>query len=197
MVESSQKTELKITLPTEIGSRMRNVTIPRGARISSLISLKLGQDLLEKCRDSALCNTSSAGYIDAYQDFVAWFSGEENGSRIDIVMRVDLGNDIPNWAFLATIAATGIGSMAALREMGAAALRASKAPWRTRPWNVLSVAVQYFWFKCLIHCIWNINPLDFKCDPLHTRVISHFREPKKERRYNKCCWGTHNSFNLS
>ena len=126
MIESNQKTELKIMLPVGIGSRVRNVTIPRGARISSLISVNLGLDLLGKCRDSLLCNTTTGGYIEAYQDFVAWFSEADGGSRIDIVMRVDLGRDIPHWAFLATIAATGIGSMSTLRELGMAASMTSK-----------------------------------------------------------------------
>jgi hypothetical protein len=52
---------------------------------------------------------------------MAWYE-EVNGedgrkmTRLSIVMRVDLGQDIPRWAFLLTVASTGITSMQKLQK---------------------------------------------------------------------------------
>jgi len=64
-------------------------------------------------------------YVSAFQDFMAWFvEGEQHDTTVlVIVMRVDLGDDIPKWAFLSTVAATGISSMKALQRL---ALEAKK-----------------------------------------------------------------------
>lgn len=58
------------------------------------------------------------GYIQAYQDFVAWFiDDKEDGTILLVMTKLNLGKDIPKWAFLTTVALTGIWSMESLKTL--------------------------------------------------------------------------------
>lgn len=83
--------------------------------MSSLINVKLDADLASS--QDLLPRLSTEHYVTAFQDFIAWFTATEaGGTKLVICMRVDLGEDIPQWALLTTVAATGVWSMRALRD---------------------------------------------------------------------------------
>lgn len=63
---------------------------------------------------------SGERYIRAYQDMMGWFVPLETGGTLLIgVMKVDLGPDIPRFAFKTALAATVTWSMTALRNLSA------------------------------------------------------------------------------
>ena len=56
--------------------------------------------------------------IKAYQDMMGWFVPLEGGGTLLVfIMQVDLGPDIPRWAFFTALAATAVWSMAALNKL--------------------------------------------------------------------------------
>eukprot|EP01036_Dinobryon_divergens_P022451 gene22451-30708_t len=82
------------------------VSIDKGTIVSSLMSVTLPKD------------EDILGYVRSFQDFIAWFLDDgTGGTLLVILMRVDLGPDIPNWAFLTTVAATGVWSMHAMMKL--------------------------------------------------------------------------------
>ena len=57
-------------------------------------------------------------HIKAYQDMMGWFVPlEQGGTLLVFVMQVDLGPDIPHWAFLTAVAATASWGMDALNRL--------------------------------------------------------------------------------
>lgn len=57
-------------------------------------------------------------HIKAYQDMMGWFVELKGGGTLLVfVMQVDLGPDIPHWAFFTAVAATAAWSMAALNKL--------------------------------------------------------------------------------
>lgn len=56
--------------------------------------------------------------IKAYQDMMGWFVPLEGGGTLLVfIMQVDLGPDIPQWAFFTALAATAVWSMNALNKL--------------------------------------------------------------------------------
>ena len=85
------------------------IVIRKNTKMSSLVSVKFKDKIQE-------INTEH--YVWSYQDFIAWFVDDGNGGTIlTIVMMVNLGEDIPTWAFLTTVAVTGISSMSSLQNL--------------------------------------------------------------------------------
>mmetsp|Transcript_29866 Transcript_29866/g.42600 ORF Transcript_29866/g.42600 Transcript_29866/m.42600 type:complete len:361 (-) Transcript_29866:180-1262(-) len=86
------------------------IPVPKRTIISSLMSVNIATNNNELKSDT--------NYVHAFQDFIAWFIDDgKGGTLLVILMRVDLGSDIPKWAFLTTVAATGVWSMRALIKL--------------------------------------------------------------------------------
>ena len=86
--------------------------IPKGTITQSLISIKLSTDYT-----SMITKTDETTYVE-YQDFIAWFVDDNlGGTNLLIVMRVDLGKDVPHWAFTTTVGAMGVWSMQSLMKL--------------------------------------------------------------------------------
>jgi hypothetical protein len=57
-------------------------------------------------------------HIHAYQDMMGWFIPLESGGTLLVfLMQVDLGSDIPHWAFQTAVAATAAASMRTLNKL--------------------------------------------------------------------------------
>ena len=86
--------------------------IPRGTPTTTLVNVVPTAEL----------HTQPDGYVTSYQDFVAWYRprvskfGEQvpGETELTIVMRMDMGKDIPHWLFLFIVGMTGQSSMRSL-----------------------------------------------------------------------------------
>lgn len=109
MVERMQLKNVVVPLPKN--SQRPTVDIPKGTIINSLVNVKPVGDFK--------MHSSHDYYVTAFQDFVAWFveADQGNSTMLVIVMRVDMGNDMPRYPFLATVATVGVISMNRLRLM--------------------------------------------------------------------------------
>lgn len=121
IVVSKSINGLKTKLPATSNSNSKSnkatnretYIIPAGTLVSSLINVNIKDDKPIYKLDQ---------YVHAYQDFVAWFLPNDDdaaSTKLMIVMKVDLGADIPRWAFLATVAATGVNSMQKMKKLAA------------------------------------------------------------------------------
>ena len=85
--------------------------IQKGTKMCALLNVDISPSINK--------NPFNGEHTKAYQDFIAWYTDADKGGKtlLTIVMRVDLGSDIPRWAFLTTVAATGIRSMKSLNSI--------------------------------------------------------------------------------
>jgi len=81
--------------------------------MSSLATINLDNISLRNQANSK----SKISFVRSYQDFLSLYIPEGTGTKLIVIMRVDLGRDIPRWIFLATIAATGLWSVRALKRI--------------------------------------------------------------------------------
>jgi hypothetical protein len=94
--------------------KQKKFQVTKGTSLHSLISLDLPADFVGASKDLKV----KSNYVKAYQDFVAYYIPKSGGGTILlVVMKVSLGADIPRWAFLTTIAATGVWAMQALQNL--------------------------------------------------------------------------------
>jgi len=85
--------------------------ISKNTVINALVNVNIAYD-------HDLKRTIKSRYKRAFQDFVVWFHDiGDNCTLLDIVMKVDMGNDIPRWAFITTVSTTGIWAMNALNKL--------------------------------------------------------------------------------
>lgn len=106
-VDLKQRNTISVT-----DRRTSTVTvIPRGTLISALVSIKIDESSFNTITERG------EQFVLAYQDFMSWYIPEQYGTKLIVIMRVDLGKDIPRWIFLTTIAATGIWSVNALKKL--------------------------------------------------------------------------------
>ena len=85
--------------------------ISKNTVINALVNVNIAHD-------HKLKKTIKSKYKRAFQDFVVWFHDiGDNCTLLDIVMKVDMGNDIPRWAFITTVSTTGIWAMNALNRL--------------------------------------------------------------------------------
>ena len=85
--------------------------ISRNTVINALVNVNIASDNNWK-------GSNKSRYKRAFQDFVVWFHDIGNNSTLlDIVMKVDMGNDIPRWAFTTTVSTTGIWAKNALNRL--------------------------------------------------------------------------------
>ena len=131
MITGEQRKTITILGPEQQG----RLTIPRGTLQSTLLNVIPTADLNSKSN-----NDDSSSYVTAFQDFTAWFVPMRKASTIatplpnpsslspsedltpthtqlTIIMRVDLGRDIPHWVFLLVVGATGLRSMRSLSSL--------------------------------------------------------------------------------
>lgn len=73
----------------------------------------------EKTRERQRQKDRKEKHIKAYQDMMGWFIPlpQSGGTLLVFVMQVDLGPDIPHWAFLTAVAATAAWGMDALNKL--------------------------------------------------------------------------------
>lgn len=77
-----------------------------------------GKDVVESKKIWQTKRDRKEKHIKAYQDMMGWFVALEGGGTLLVfVMQVDLGPDIPHWAFFTAVAATAAWSMAALNKL--------------------------------------------------------------------------------
>ena len=85
--------------------------ISKNTVINALVNVNIAYD-------HNLKKTIKSQYKRAFQDFVVWFHDiGDNCTLLDIVMKVDMGNDIPRWAFITTVSTTGIWAMNSLNRL--------------------------------------------------------------------------------
>ena len=95
-------------------------TLPKGTPTTTMVNVIPTDDVYKASTPPA-----ESGYVRAYQDFVAWYRPRttrrgdvvEGWTELTIVMRVDMGRDIPHWLFLFMVGVTGVSSMKALAEL--------------------------------------------------------------------------------
>ncbi len=82
--------------------------IPKGTPVIAIFSV-----------NNTNVNNINQDYVEARQQFMAWFieKDHKNSTHLEIVMRVDLGLDIPHWLFLHTVGVTGIWAMGKLPKL--------------------------------------------------------------------------------
>lgn len=97
------------------GKGVETMLIPRGTMMSILVSVRMSDEFLDQRRVGA-SEKAKERYVQGFQDFVGWFLPVPGGTRLVLVMRVDVGADIPKWAFMAVVAATGIPAMRSLSD---------------------------------------------------------------------------------
>ncbi len=131
MITGEQRKTITVLGPEQKG----RLTIPRGTLQSTLLNVIPTDDLQSKSK-----NDESTSYVTAFQDFTAWFVPMKEAkfdstplptpsssspsedltpthTQLTIVMRVDLGRDIPHWIFLLVVGATGLRSMRSLTSL--------------------------------------------------------------------------------
>ena len=85
--------------------------ISKNTVINALVNVNIAYD-------HNLKKTIKSQYKRAFQDFVVWFHDiGDNCTLLDIVMKIDMGNDIPRWAFITTVSTTGIWAMNSLNRL--------------------------------------------------------------------------------
>lgn len=89
--------------------------IPKGTMMSVLVSVRMSQDFLDQ-KQVGSSERARERYVQGFQDFVGWFVPVPGGTRMMLVMRVDVGADIPKWAFFAVVSATGIPAIRSLSK---------------------------------------------------------------------------------
>ena len=108
LVQGEQKRE--VSAFTDVTYRTH--LIPRGTPTTTLVNVVPTAEL----------HTPPDGYVTSYQDFVAWYRPRTNKfgepvpgeTELTIVMRVDMGKDVPHWLFLFIVGMTGQSSMRSL-----------------------------------------------------------------------------------
>ena len=82
--------------------------VPKGTPVIAMFSVNNTND-----------NSIDQDYIEARQQFIAWFieRDQKRSTHLEILMRVDLGLDIPRWLFLQTVGITGIWAMSKLLKL--------------------------------------------------------------------------------
>jgi hypothetical protein len=107
MIERTQSKEVPCLLPQHQIHK-----IPKGTLINALVNVRLTHDLSKM-------KSNQKQYVAAFQDFIAWFLEAEGGSAtiLVVVMRVDMGIDMPRFPFLATVATVGVISMNRLAKI--------------------------------------------------------------------------------
>ena len=90
---------------------MTEIKVDRNFLMNGMINVNIGDNLLSESK-------SKGSYIRAYQDMAGYFVPLENGGTLLVsMMRVDLGSDIPHFAFKTTLGATVAWSMGTLRTL--------------------------------------------------------------------------------
>ena len=88
--------------------------IAKNTVINALVNVNIASDSDKKSTSTS----TGSRYKRAFQDFVVWFHDiGDNCTLLDIVMKVDMGNDIPRWAFTTTVSTTGVWAMNALNRL--------------------------------------------------------------------------------
>lgn len=119
-----------------------SIVVPKGALMNAMVNVNIDIDALEASEKKywrKMLGRLSSGdrmeankreeerqrrrdrnekHIKAYQDMMGWFVPLESGGTLLVfVMQVDLGPDIPHWAFLTAVAATASWGMDALNRL--------------------------------------------------------------------------------
>ena len=88
--------------------------IPKGTLISSLVTVRLGRDVAEGQKDKLITKDK---YIAASQDYFAYFTKFDGGTKLTVLTRVEMGFDIPTWALQPTIISTVAWSLISLKKL--------------------------------------------------------------------------------
>ena len=88
--------------------------IPKGTLISSLVAVRLGKDIAEGQKDKLI---SKDKYVAASQDYFAYFSKVDGGTKLTVLTRVEMGSDIPTWTMRPTIISTVAWSLTSLKKL--------------------------------------------------------------------------------
>jgi hypothetical protein len=119
-----------------------SINIPKGTSMNAMVNVNINLDALEfpkgrtfpwsgirfpgqkdkevvgKKKDWQKQRDRKERHMKAYQDMMGWFVPLEGGGTLLVfVMQVDLGPDIPHWAFFTAVAATAVWSMGALNKL--------------------------------------------------------------------------------
>jgi len=92
----------------------RDIKVERGILVNAVVNVNTADDVTYPGGKRG----ASAGYIRAYQDMMGYFVPLASGGTMLVsIMRVDLGPDIPRFAFKTTLGATVSWGMSALRKL--------------------------------------------------------------------------------
>lgn len=121
-----------------------SILVPKGTLMNAMVNVNIDLDALvaptkgfswtkafqrfspgekdysnEKTRERQRQKDRKEKHIKAYQDMMGWFIPlpQSGGTLLVFVMQVDLGPDIPHWAFLTAVAATAAWGMDALNKL--------------------------------------------------------------------------------
>ena len=120
-----------------------SITIPKGTLMNAMVNVNIDLDALEapekrfslhnifnrispkdkiesdeRSKERQRQRDRKERHIKAYQDMMGWFVPLESGGTLLVfVMQVDLGPDIPHWAFLTAVAATAAWGMDTLNKL--------------------------------------------------------------------------------
>lgn len=90
------------------------VTVERGILVNAIVNV----NVIDKVLYPNGKQSSDSGYVRAYQDMMGYLIPLESGGTLLLsMMRVDLGPDIPRFAFKTTLGATVAWAMGALRKL--------------------------------------------------------------------------------
>lgn len=121
LVQGEQKNKVTVRNSMDFGVGF----ISRKTPTTSLITVTPTDQVAATSSGAVSSSSSSSSYVHSFQDFVAWYRPRinyrteevmEGWTELTIVMRVDLGRDIPHWAFMLLVGHTGVGSMKLLQD---------------------------------------------------------------------------------
>ena len=114
LIEKSHQSSFTIKnvkINTSPMQSIKEIKLDRSILMNAMINVNVGDELLSAFK-------SKGSYIRAYQDMVGYFVPLKNGGTLLIsMMKVDMGSDIPHFAFKTTLGVTVAWSMGALRTL--------------------------------------------------------------------------------
>lgn len=89
-------------------NKPNNYVVPKGTPVIAMFSV-----------NNTSINNTDHNYFEAKQQFIVWFiaTDDKMSTHLEILMRVDLGLDIPRWLFIQTVGVTGIWAMNKLPKL--------------------------------------------------------------------------------
>jgi hypothetical protein len=93
----------------EVSHSTGQVSVSKNTTMHSIVNMKCGNE----------CNPNTdETFVLGFQDFISWYVDMGDGTTTLVtVMRMDLGKDIPRWAFLSTAELVSVQAMKSIRSL--------------------------------------------------------------------------------